>query len=224
MKRKIIITEDGSSSLELLDVNEHYHSTFGAIQEAQFVYLNNGLAYFINKNEAKSISILEMGFGTGLNSFMSFLYAQKHQIITNYVGIEAFPLNADEVAQLNYVQQLKAQESAAVFAALHQIKHNDSAHITPFFKLTLNTNPLDKFEASSLFNIIYFDAFGPAIQPELWTAAIFTKMYDALKPNGILVTYSAKGSVRRTLQAVGFKVERLQGPPGKREMLRATKS
>jgi tRNA U34 5-methylaminomethyl-2-thiouridine-forming methyltransferase MnmC len=223
LKRKIIITDDGSTSLELLDVNEHYHSTFGAIQEAQFVYLKNGLEHFLNKHKSNAISILEMGFGTGLNAFLSFLFADKDQIKTDYVGIEAFPLNADEVLQLNYVQQLKAEAFASVFADFHLIKPNKQIQITPHFKLTLNTNPLEKFEALTQFNIIYFDAFGPDIQPELWTEAVFIKMFQSLKPDGVLVTYSAKGIVRRTMQSVGFKVERIPGPPGKREMLRATK-
>lgn len=223
MKRKIIITDDGSSSLELLDVNEHYHSTFGAIQEAQFVYLKNGLEHIVNLNCIDTVSILEMGFGTGLDAFLSFLYAEKYQLKMDYVGIEAFPLNSDEVEQLNYVQQLDAREFASIFADFHQIKHNHSTQFTPNFKLTLNTNPMEEFGAINQFDLIYFDAFSPEIQPELWTESILIKMYEALKPQGVLVTYSAKGSVRRALQAVGFKVERLQGPPGKREMLRATK-
>lgn len=223
MKRKIIITDDGSTSLELLDIKEHYHSTFGAIQEAQFVYLKNGLEHIVNLYDLRTISVLEMGFGTGLNAFLSFLFAEKQLLKIDYMAIEAFPLNADEVSQLNYIQQLNAQEFASVFADFHQIKHNDSKQLTPSFKLTLNTNPLEEFEAINQFNLIYFDAFGPDVQSELWTESIFNKMYDALKPEGVLVTYSAKGSVRRTLQAVGFKVERLSGPPGKREMLRAIK-
>ena len=223
MQRKIIITDDGSTSLELFKVKEHYHSTFGAIQEAQFVYLKNGLDYFITTHQAKSVSILEMGFGTGLNAFMSFLYLKKNKIEANYIGIEAFPLNADEVSQLNYVQQLKATACASIFADFHLIKPNIQTQLTSNFNLKVITNPLEKFVALSQFDLVYFDAFSPDIQPELWAEIIFTKMFKALKPNGILVTYSAKGSVRRAMQNVGFIVERLPGPPGKREMLRATK-
>ncbi|MCF6213172.1 MAG: tRNA (5-methylaminomethyl-2-thiouridine)(34)-methyltransferase MnmD [Flavobacteriaceae bacterium] len=223
MKRKIIITDDGSSSLELLDVKEQYHSTFGAIQEAQFVYLKNGLKHFINCHNAKSISVLEMGFGTGLNAFLTFLLSEEERININYTGIEAFPLNADEVSQLNYVEQLKVKEYASVFGRFHNIKHNKQIQITPNFRLTLNTGSIEEYEALPQFDVIYFDAFGPAIQPELWTIAIFKKMYNCLLPQGVLVTYSAKGQVRRNMQKVGFKVERLTGPPGKREMLRATK-
>jgi len=223
LKRKIIITNDGSSSLELLDAKEHYHSTFGAIQEAQFVYILNGLKHVLLKENYNNLSVLEMGFGTGLNAFLTCLYAKKNKINIAYSGIEAFPLKADEVSQLNYVNQLKAKDDAQIFADFHRLKHNKISRINTNFTLILFMDLLENFKCDAEYNLIYFDAFGPDIQPKLWTEIIFKKMFDNLLPKGVLVTYSAKGQVRRNMQKVGFVVERLPGPPGKREMLRATK-
>lgn len=224
MKRKIIITDDGSTSLALLDVKESYHSTFGAIQEAEFVYIKNGLNHvFSELNNLKNIAVLEMGFGTGLNAFLSFLFAKENRIKIDYTGIEAFPLNADEVSQLNYIKQLKAEKYSEVFKCFHTINQDGESKIDTNFSLKLIIKSLTNCQINTQFNLIYFDAFGPDIQSELWTKTIFKKMYDALLPKGVLVTYSAKGQVRRNMQQVGFVVERLPGPPGKREMLRATK-
>jgi tRNA U34 5-methylaminomethyl-2-thiouridine-forming methyltransferase MnmC len=225
LKRKIILTRDGSSSLELLDVKEQYHSTFGAIQEAQFVYIQNGLNHVFSKwPKIKNLSVLEMGFGTGLNAFLTFLYAVKNDITINYTAIEAYPLKADEVKQLNYVAQLKVDKHAAIFTDFHKIKSGITTRITPNFDLTLCLDLLEDYKSNTQHNLIYFDAFAPTIQPELWTEAVFKKMYNSLLPQGVLVTYSAKGQVRRNMCEAGFTVERLPGPPGKREMLRATKS
>ncbi len=225
MKRKIILTRDGSSSLELLDVKEQYHSTFGAIQEARFVYIQNGLNHVFSKwLKIKNLSVLEMGFGTGLNAFLTFLYAVKNDIKVNYAAIEAYPLKADEVKQLNYVARLQAKKYATVFADFHKVKQGIVTRINPNYDLTLHLDLLEDYKPTGQYHLIYFDAFGPAIQPELWTETVFKKMYNSLLPQGVLVTYSAKGQVRRNMQKVGFKVERLDGPSGKREMLRATKS
>jgi len=224
LKRKIIITDDGSSSFELLNVKESYHSTFGAIQEARFVYIKNGFNHvFKSLQNSNKLAVLEMGFGTGLNAFLTYLFADKHKINIDYFGIEAYPLNADEVNQLNYISQLEAENNAQIFATFHRLKPDMKTKIKPNFSLTLNIDLLEKFTTKNKFNLIYFDAFGPDIQPELWTEEIFFKMYNCLLPQGVLVTYSAKGQVRRNMQKAGFLVERLPGPPGKREMLRATK-
>ncbi|MFK5891010.1 MAG: tRNA (5-methylaminomethyl-2-thiouridine)(34)-methyltransferase MnmD [Flavobacteriaceae bacterium] len=224
MKRKIIITDDGSTSFELLNVKEQYHSTFGAIQEAQFVYIKNGLNHvFKSLQKNKNLAVLEMGFGTGLNAFLSFLYAKKNNIKIDYTGIEAFPLNADEVSQLNYIKQLKAEKYSEVFKYFHTINQDGESKIDSNFSLKLIFKSLNNCQLKTQFNLIYFDAFGPDIQSELWTEEIFKKMYSALLPQGVLVTYSAKGQVRRNMIKAGFEVERLEGPPGKREMLRATK-
>jgi len=219
MKRKIIFTDDGSTTIQLLDWDEQYHSKNGAIQEANHVFIKQGLSRF----STKEISILEIGFGTGLNAFITFLEAQKHNLKINYVGVEAFPVAKNELDKMNYVSILNAEGYKKVFSLMHQCNWNEKQVISSNFMLTKREERFENIVDKNTFNLIYFDAFGAQVQPELWTEAIFKKMYNALKLKGILVTYSAKGSVRRAMQAVGFKVERLSGPPGKREMLRATK-
>lgn len=219
MKREVIITADGSSTIHLSEWNEQYHSKHGAIQEAMHVFINCGLSLF----KQKKINILEIGFGTGLNCFITFLESQKREIEVNYIGVEAYPVLSDEVKALNYVKQLNAKKYQWVFNELHQQNWEIKKEITNTFSLKKRQQFFNEIKDKNEFNLIYFDAFGPRVQPELWTKEIFQIMYAALKENGVLVTYSAKGSVRRTMQEVGFFVERLPGPPGKREMLRATK-
>ena len=219
LKRKIVKTADGSHTIHLEDWDEHYHSKHGAIQEAYHVFIKNGLDHC----RQKSLSILEMGFGTGLNAFITYLEAQKRGLTIDYVGIEAFPVRHAEIKVLNYVAQLQAEAHGADFELMHQTTWGRKERIRPDFELTKRKQLFDELTDRDLFNLIYFDAFGPRVQPELWTEKQFQKMHAALKAGGVLVTYSAKGSVRRAMQAVGFTVERLPGPPGKREMLRATK-
>ena len=219
MKREIIITSDGSTTIHLPDWDEQYHSKHGAIQEAYHVFIEHGLTP-ISKNE---VSILEIGFGTGLNSFITFLEANKNNFTIEYVGIERYPVAIDEVEKLNYVSELKATNFKAIFQTLHTSSWEEKHQITPEFSLLKQKQFFSEIEYENRFDVIYFDAFGARVQPELWTEEIFAKMFLALKNKGVLVTYSAKGSVRRAMQAVGFTVERLPGPPGKREMLRATK-
>jgi len=218
MKREILITADGSTTLHLPDWGEQYHSTHGAIQEAYHVFIKNGLDLFSDE-----VSILEIGFGTGLNAFITFLEAEKRNLKVNYVGIEAYPVTLEEVAALNYVSELKATPFSKIFKQMHLQQWEKSLKMTSHFKLKKRNQLFKEITDKEQYNLIYFDAFGANHQPELWTEAIFKKMHIALKKGGVLVTYSAKGSVRRAMQAVGFTVERLQGPPGKREMLRATK-
>ena len=219
MKREIKITADGSSTIYLPDWNEQYHSKHGAIQEAYHVFIKNGLVNF----EAE-ISILEIGFGTGLNAFITFLEAQKRKLTINYVGVEAYPVTLLEVSSLNYVEQLQAAQYKSIFNELHEIEWEQKKEISSTFSITKRKQLFKNITDENCFNLIYFDAFGAEHQPDLWTVEIFNLMYSALQENGIIVTYSAKGSVRRAMQEVGFIVERLPGPPGKREMLRGTKT
>ncbi|MFD1293408.1 tRNA (5-methylaminomethyl-2-thiouridine)(34)-methyltransferase MnmD [Lutibacter holmesii] len=219
MEREIIITADGSSTIHLPEWNEQYHSKHGAIQEAMHVFIKSGLQLFSNQN----ISILEIGFGTGLNSFITFLEAPKLNLTIDYVGVEAYPVAANEIENLNYVAELKAENFQEVFTQMHQSKWEQKELISNGFNLTKQQLFFNEIKDENRFDLIYFDAFGARVQPELWTEDIFEIMFNSLKKGGILVTYSAKGSVRRAMQAVGFKVERLPGPPGKREMLRAFK-
>lgn len=219
MKRKIITTADGSKTIQIEDWDEQYHSKHGAIQEAYHVFIEHGLRLFKNTK----ISILEIGFGTGLNALITLLEIEKLNLKVNYVGVEAFPVSLTEVKELNYCSQLNAGKQQESFQKMHNSEWESHSSISDSFQLKKQMKDFKSINDIDLFNLIYFDAFGARVQPELWTEAIFLKMYRALKHEGVLVTYAAKGSVRRALQAVGFKVERLPGPPGKREMLRATK-
>jgi len=220
LERKIMITADGSTTIHIPEWDEQYHSKHGAIQEAKHVFIKNGLSLFTNQR----ISILEIGFGTGLNCFITFLEAPKMNLAIDYVGVEAYPLASEEVEKMNYVNQLEANEFSNIFNQMHQQGWELRNEISPDFSLTKRKQFFNEINDENLFDLIYFDAFGARVQPELWTEEIFEKMYKSLKTDGVLVTYSAKGSVRRALQSVGFLVEKLPGPPGKREMLRGKKS
>jgi tRNA U34 5-methylaminomethyl-2-thiouridine-forming methyltransferase MnmC len=227
MKREIVITADGSSTIHLPEWDEQYHSKHGAIQEAYHVFIKHGLHHFCQLNESdchkKQISILEIGFGTGLNAFITLLEAEKLNTQINYFGVEGYPVSMEEVLQLNYPSELNADTKKQTFEKLHQILWEQKQVITNHFSLEKQQRFFSEIEEKDAYNLIYFDAFGARVQPELWTESIFQKMYDALKEGGVLVTYAAKGSVRRAMLEVGFKVEKLPGPPGKREMLRAIK-
>lgn len=220
MKREIIITSDGSTTIHLPEWNEQYHSKHGAIQEAYHVFIKNGLDCFNTKTK---VSILEIGFGTGLNCFITYLEAQQNDLNIDYTGVEAYPVKQEEIEKLNYVEALKAENEQRVFDKIHSLLWNEKEQLSTNFSLIKKEQFFEDINELDKFNLIYFDAFGARVQPELWTESIFKKMFLALKQNGILVTYSAKGSVRRAMQKVGFTVERLPGPPGKREMLRARK-
>lgn len=228
MKRKIITTSDGSKTIQIEDWNEQYHSIHGALQEANHVFIKHGLLFFLESchpefvSGSHPVSIIEIGFGTGLNAFLTFLKAEELQQSINYNGIEAYPVKTEEIQQLNYVE-LISENHKVEFEKIHAVNWEEQHGITPNFKLKKQQKFFKDITAENEFDIVYFDAFGARVQPELWTEDIFKIMYNAMKDNGVLVTYSAKGSVRRAMQAVGFTVERLPGPPGKREMLRAQK-
>jgi tRNA U34 5-methylaminomethyl-2-thiouridine-forming methyltransferase MnmC len=219
LKRKIITTADGSKTIQIEDWNEQYHSIHGAIQEAYHVFIKHGLHKFKNAD----ISILEIGFGTGLNALITLVESQKHKLKVTYEGVEAYPVSLKEVNDLNYVEALKFEKYKEQFLQMHKSNWGEVQRLAPNFTLFKSKMDFKDIDYQNLFNLIYFDAFGFRLQPELWSVEIFEKMYQALKNNGILITYSAKGSVRRAMQEVGFTVERLPGPPGKREMLRAIK-
>lgn len=222
MKRKIILTGDGSRTIFLPEWNENYHSKHGAIQEAYHVFINYGLQYFIDKHkELSKVSILEIGFGTGLNAFITLLESQEKGINVDYVGVEAYPISDYEVSLLNYSETLSSDTD--LFNKVHECVWESKNQLLDNFSITKRQQFFHQIEDRNKYDLIYFDAFGARVQPELWTEEIFKKMYNALKKNGVLVTYSAKGSVRRAMQNVGFNVEKLPGPPGKREMLRAIK-
>ncbi len=223
MKREIIITGDGSATIHIPEWNEQYHSKHGALQEAKHVFIDMGLLPVFGREDLHEISILEIGFGTGLNALVTWEEAQRSDKKINYTGVEAYPVSQEEVEKLNFSEILKEPLAVDFFCNIHQSEWDKKVAITNFFTLTKQQKFFQAIEDSELYDLIYFDAFGARVQPELWSVEIFNKMYNALKNKGVLVTYAAKGSVRRAMLEVGFTVERLPGPPGKREMLRATK-
>ena len=221
MRREIQITSDGSTTIHLPDWDENYHSKHGAIQEAKHVFIKNGLALFENQ---ATVDILEIGFGTGLNAFITYLESKKNQQRINYVGVEAYPVSAEEVSAMNYAKELNAMDDFSVFQMLHTCAWEENWKLSDFFTITKRKQFFETIVDQSAFDLIYFDAFGYRVQPELWSVAVFSNMFAALKPNGILVTYAARGVVKRNMIEAGFTVEKLEGPPGKREMFRARKS
>ncbi len=222
MKRKVILTGDGSTTIQYVDLNEQYHSIHGAIAEAEHVYIQHGLHYLLKKQRLKELHLLEMGFGTGLNALLTLKEAEKCKVVIHYEGIEGYPLEKSITDQMNFSKILPIPEE--LFIAMHTLKWNKKQNITPFFSLYKNHILFENINNSNCFDLIYFDCFGARVQPELWTEIMFKKMYNALKNQGILVTYAAKGSVRRAMLETGFEIEKLKGPPGKREMLRGIKN
>ena len=219
MKREIITTGDGSKTIQIMDWQEQYHSKHGAIQEAYHVFIKSGLDLF----KKQEINILEIGFGTGLNAFITLIEFEKRKLKVNYTGVEAFPVSVEELDQLNYLEELKSLARKTDFDLMHTSPWGKTVEIVTDFSLKKEQILFKDISAVAEYDLIYFDAFGARVQPELWTVEIFQIMFNAMKSNGYLVTYAAKGSVRRAMQEVGLLMERLPGPPGKREMLRAQK-
>lgn len=223
-KREIITTADGSKTIQFPELREQYHSVHGAINEANHVFIKNGFHFLQKKFHIKGpVKVLEMGFGTGLNAFLTLLESKKNKINVDYVGVEAYPITISEMNQLNYANLINPNEQA-IFEKMHKIPWEQLVTMTSDFELQKRKQFFNQIEDRKIFDLIYFDAFGARVQPESWTVAIFSRMFKAMNDQGVLVTYSAKGSVRRAMLEVGFEVERLPGPPGKREMLRAVKN
>ncbi|GAO42009.1 tRNA (5-methylaminomethyl-2-thiouridine)(34)-methyltransferase MnmD [Flavihumibacter petaseus] len=220
MERILQVTGDGSPTVAVPSLQVSYHSRHGAIQESMHVFIHAGLDPVLQQTTG-TISILEMGFGTGLNALLTAIAAPDRMI--SYEACEKFPLEDDLVRSLNYCQLLERNDMETLFLQLHQSPWEKPVAITPRFTLVKHQVALENFAPQQVFNLIYFDAFAPAAQPELWTTAIFSKLYASLEEEGILVTYCSKGDVRRAMTAAGFTVEKLKGPPGKREMVKAVK-
>lgn len=218
---QIINTSDGSHTIYLPEMDEQYHSVNGAITESDFVYINKGYNYL----ESKNPKVFEVGFGTGLNCLLTALQAEQNKRPTLYITIEKYPLQKDIISQLNF-GRLISEDARIIFEIIHSSKWNEVVHISEYFNLFKIKGDLIDINLTQFENcdVIYFDAFGPDKQPEMWTPHIFRKIYSITSPKGVLVTYSAKGEVRRQLAASGFEMERLPGPPGKNEMLRGIKS
>lgn len=212
------MTEDGSHTLFSVRVGECYHSEHGAIQESEHIFIDSGWKH-CHKSEPH---VLEIGFGTGLNALLTLLQAEKDQKKTVYTALELYPLEKDRIENLNYSRLLDLSKKE-LFDQLHSVDWNCRVPVTSWFELEKLQADFTKVELSGVYDLIYFDAFSPDKQPEMWTPERFEYIFQHAAQGAVLTTYCAKGVVRRALQAAGFQVERLPGPPGKREILRATK-
>lgn len=216
MERDIIVTEDGSSSLIIKEWGETFHSKHGAIQESKHVYIDAGLS----KIDDKVINVLEFGFGTGLNALLTAKYAEDNHKIIHFETVEAYPLTEKEYSILNYSSLV---DTKLPFTTLHNVSFDQFHELTNYFSIYKQLESFENFQPRYKCDIVYYDVFGFDYQPHLWDITILEKAYNALKENGIFVTYACKGEVNRRLKALGFKVYKVPGPPGKREMTFAVK-
>jgi tRNA U34 5-methylaminomethyl-2-thiouridine-forming methyltransferase MnmC len=217
---EIRITSDGSKTIYLPDIDENYHSFHGAIQEAKHVFIRNGLSEF---KERKSVSVFEMGFGTGLNALLTAIWSDENRIHVDYEGVEAYPISPDICFQLEYSESLNCDKEND-YQKMILAEWNQTIELSDYFKIKKNDSRIESWISNRKFDLIYFDAFGPRAQNEVWEMNILEKMFDILLPGGTLVTYCAQGQFKRNLKALGFELESLPGPPGKREMIRARKN
>lgn len=217
MKRKVIETADGSKTLFIPDMNEQYHSVNGALTESEYVFLKQGYLH----HTSKAPVVFEVGFGTGLNALVTALKAAEQKRKTRFISIEKYPLSGIELKELEY-DKLISPDAADLFIKIHKAKWNEEVRITEYFSILKIEADLKTFSFDTLpqFDLIYFDAFAPDKQPDLWSSQIFENIHKASNTKAIFVTYCAKGVIRRQLEATGFAVERLPGPPGKRQMMR----
>ena len=217
MSLEIITTEDGSSSIINKNLNECYHSTSGAINESKHIFIENGLLAC----KKKVLNTLEVGFGTGLNALLTQIICDKNKTINNYHSIENLPILSKDYLALNYCKQLNIKDDN--FMKMHNSSWGEKITISKYFSLLKINIDLQTFNPTTKYDLIYFDAFSPNKQPELWTHNIFKKLYENLNNNGILITYCAKGAFKRTLREIGFEVSSIDGPIGKREITQAKK-
>jgi len=222
MTRRLILTKDNSHTLFVPDLNETFHSTHGAIQESRHVFIEAGFNHIASRLDR--INVLEVGFGTGLNALLTQIEAETLGKTVQYTAIEAYPLESEIWSQLNYPHLLCSIDYSSVFERIHLAGWDESEEISSLFSLHKIHQKLGDYAfPASQFDLVYFDAFSPAVQPELWTTGIFRKLYSAMKPEGVLTTYSVKGDVIRAMRSAGFSVEKIPGPPGKRQIARARK-
>ncbi len=219
MVRALILTKDGSHTLLDQATGATFHSLHGAIQESEHVYIR-ALRHMATKKP--SVSVVEMGFGTGLNALLSCMAADAVSAHVHYTAIEMFPLEANWAQQLNYCATLETPAYIAVFDRLHSADWESDQRITDHFTIhKINARMEEAVIGSRLVDIVYYDAFAPEVQPELWSREIFEKIGTWMQPGGMLTTYCSKGAVRRAMQAAGWRVKKMPGPPGKREIVHA---
>jgi len=221
-KSIIETTADGSHTLFVPHLNEHYHSTNGALQESELVFIENGLHHI--PGCIKEINVLEVGFGTGLNALLTVLESKKQKRKINYIAVEPEPVADDVLEKLNYASVIGSTEAVGYYKKIHEAGWIYPSFLSDYFIISKIKAMLQDISLrDDQFHLVYFDAFGPEVQPELWTEQVFAQLYRCMKPEGILVTYSCKGTVKRALKSAGFEIEKLPGPAGKREVLRAMK-
>ncbi len=217
-KPVIIETADASHTLSVPSLGETYHSRHGAIQESLHVFIKNGFRV----TEQSPLRILEVGFGTGLNALLTLTEADREQRSIHYTTVERYPLDTALISRLNYCQLLEEADES-LFLRMHALRWNEEHRLTENFTLLKLHEDLTTCHLPGKYDLVYFDAFSAEVQPEMWSPEVFAGISEAMVSGGVLVTYAAKGSVRRALQQTGFRIERLPGPPGKREMIRAVK-
>ena len=221
-EKKIILSDDGSHTIELIGMNEQYHSTHGAIQESNHVYIKHGLERI--STQKSSLNVLEVGMGTGLNVLLTWAIAQEQNLQVHYHAIEAYPISKKLWSQLNYAQALDLPKTKDIFSQIHftpwgqEIALDENFTFLKKEEFIQNSRLPDDF-----FDVVYFDAFNPDLEPDLWTTEVFHKIYKSMKDISVLTTYSTKGIVKRALRSCGFRIEKKPGPMGKREILNAIK-
>ena len=220
---KIIVTEDGSHSLYHAELNETYHSFHGAVQESRYVFLKEGLDFLRTSFGLDKIRVLEVGFGTGLNAILTSEWAVANKVRVEYTTLEPFPLKSEVYEALNYHEFFKDKTVKERFLELHKAAWETKFQQNEFFNILKSEAKLQDFNSNSFFDIVFFDAFAPSKQSEMWDLEVIEKTASLLNSNGVFVTYCAKGQLKRDLKAVGLSVETLPGPPGKKEMVRGVK-
>lgn len=220
---KIITTEDGSHSLYNASLNETYHSFHGAVQESKHVFIKSGLEYLLEKGKTE-ISIFEVGFGTGLNALLTAAWAQKNEVYIDYDTIEAFPISKEQASQLNYSSLIQGENIQDWFHLLHEKSWDEHHKLNNFFSFRKIHQSLKEYALGrDKYDVIFFDAFAPNKQSDMWELDILTKIYQSMKIDGAFVTYCAQGQLKRNLKSINMEVETLLGPPGKKEMVRGLK-
>lgn len=222
MKRQLVITKDGSHTLYVPDLQDHYHSTFGAVQESSHIYIER--AFNACRLDKDKVNVLEIGFGTGLNAFLTWEESLKQKIEVDYHALEPYPLKASLTEQLNYIDFVQAEGAEAAFKMIHQAKWGTSCELSKHMTLLKSELKVqDAMLDPGHFDVVYFDAFGPEAQPELWTEKVFKKIFDSMASGAVMSTFSSKGDVKRAIKSAGFDIELIDGPPGKRTITRAWK-
>lgn len=219
---QLITSDDGSHTLISNKFGVSYHSTHGALQESITVFLAAGFHY-ARHNFLADIKVLEMGFGTGLNALLTLIEAEKYRRPVQFSTIEAYPISTKQADTLNYIEILDCAKYADAFRMMHNAQSGQTLQISKYCSFTKHITKIEDFEPIDKYNVVYYDAFAPTTQPELWDESMMNRIYDLLEDQAVFVSYCAKGSFKRALKAAGFILEPLPGPPGKREMTRALK-